>query len=81
MAWIPLRFGWVNSENEQLTPSESSEIVVHVAETMHKQAAEQIQEYNEKGRNSSGVILEIKIVQQPAEPQTHEKCTRYVSPA
>lgn len=40
----------------------SSEIAVHVAEIMHKQAVGRILGNKERGRNSSGVILRIKII-------------------
>lgn len=40
----------------------SSEIAVHVAEIMHKQAVGKILGINEKGRNSLGAVLRIDVI-------------------
>lgn len=48
----------------------SSEIVVPVAEIMHKQAIQQHLGYNKRGRNSSGIVLRIRTVQTPLDTET-----------
>lgn len=40
----------------------SSEIVVHVAEIRHEQAAGRILGNNERGSSALGVILRIKVI-------------------